>query len=199
MELLNRINNILEKPIKIKPKNLFFRLFTSKNVTISLFNTIQSDKPLSDHTILHETQHYIDRCTKVDGIYKSNFLTQIWWYFKYTTPQILSLISLLSILSIWYSNLFLISLSSLIFLLPLPAFASFRYKIELRGYFWNYLFDVKLDYSKIFSGMLYYGMDDSNSSRHYKMEFDRMLCVNVYKDDDNMKDLFKIYSEYINI
>lgn len=75
-------------------------------------------------TLAHEAQHIWD-------FYRFRFMP-IPWAILYLFPQILAPLALLSFLAVEYSNWWLVSLSFLIFLAPLPA--PFRMIIERRGY-----------------------------------------------------------------
>jgi hypothetical protein len=84
----------------------------------------------------------------------------------YVFPQVLSLLSLLSILAAFFSNWWLTALSALLFLLPIRSFT--RAQIELRGYtmslavnFWRYASVQQKTIDRIaehFTGWRYYRM-----------------------------------------
>lgn len=87
---------------------------------------------------------------------------------KYLFPQILVFLSLFSLLSIWFSNFFLLSLVFLFCALPIPSI--YRARLEARGYAttvkMNQLLgtntesveDQAIDYVKYFVGSKYYYM-----------------------------------------
>lgn len=89
-----------------------------------------------------------------------------WFNISYLLPQILAVISPLSLLAIWFNNLWLICAATLIFLAPLPAY--WRMKEELYAYtmslalnIWRYgsVKDSSLEYIKNhFTGWNYYLM-----------------------------------------
>lgn len=72
-------------------------------------------------TLAHEAQHYWD-----------NRRWKLLYSIGYLSPQIWALGSLLSLLAIWFSNWWLVTLACLIFLAPILA--PFRMLIERRGY-----------------------------------------------------------------
>lgn len=83
--------------------------------------------------LAHETTHEFDRKRLSSFVFGGGYLF----------PQVLSLLSVLSILSIWYGSTWLFSLLFLLLLAPLPA--PVRMWIELRGYRTNFLFDRFVD------------------------------------------------------
>lgn len=83
--------------------------------------------------LAHETMHELDR--KKLGTFLFSFL--------YLTPQTLAVLSLLSLLAIWFSNAWLFCLLFLLCLAPIPSPA--RMHFELRGYRTNVFFMRHVD------------------------------------------------------
>lgn len=75
-------------------------------------------------TLAHEAQHVWDMTRHP--------LLFLPWAIGYVFPQILGILSFLAILAIWFSNWWLLSLVSLVFVAPFPA--PIRMWIERRGY-----------------------------------------------------------------
>jgi hypothetical protein len=74
-------------------------------------------------TLAHEAQHIWDH---------QRWYGHVFFAVGYVVPQVLAVGALLSLLAIWFSNWWLLSLLCLIFLAPIPA--PFRMIIERRGY-----------------------------------------------------------------
>lgn len=72
-------------------------------------------------TLAHEAQHYWD-----------NRRWKFLYPLGYLSPQIWTLGALLSLMTIWFSNWWLLSLLCIVFVVPFPA--PFRMLIERRGY-----------------------------------------------------------------
>ena len=192
------LNRLVKKPLMVKEKNLFVKIFFPKRVTVSLYNTIQvpEGKQIGESTIFHEFQHYVDRCDLVDGEYQTSFMKSTWWYVKYLFPHILASFSLFSLLAIPFSMWFLTALSFLIFAYPFTSMSTFRRNMEMRGYFWTSMFTTGVDYSNIFGGKLYWYMDYKKNNVFYLKLFSGMLDVNVYDPNDNMSEIYKVYTSH---
>lgn len=156
-----------ESSILMKFVNVFVCLFSPKFMTqfittvgyTSYFPTAMLDAGVKFHeydvqnaaVFAHEAVHMYDR--------KRNPC----FPFLYLLPQLLGLLSFLSLLSVRCSHLWLLALGFLVFLGPLPAY--FRMRYELRGYtmtmavnkwIWG---DVNRDYvTSEFTGPEYYFM-----------------------------------------
>lgn len=196
---LMELNRLVRKPLVVKEKGFFVKTFFPKRMTVSFFNTIQvpEGRQITDITVFHEFQHYLDRCYLEDGEYKTNTLRSIWWYFKYLCPTILVMFSLLTLLAIPFSNWFLLSLVFLIFTPPITPLSGFRRNAEIRGYFWTSMFRTGVDYRGIFSGIGYYKMDSRKGNVYYLRLFSGMVDENVYDPNDNMSDIYKVYTEFM--
>lgn len=83
--------------------------------------------------LAHELRHVTDRQQR----------GSLWYALAYLFPQILALLSLLSLVSIWDGKPWLLFLCCLVFLAPIPAFGRTDiekrgYTISLLGYLWVY-------------------------------------------------------------
>jgi len=193
--VLSEFNKYFTKPIKVVvKKNKLFKKIT-KGFIVSIMSTIKidSDRTLvNTATVVHEIQHYMDRCIYKDGIFKHSYLKSIWWYFKYMMPQSLVLLVFLSFISWWF-------MLALIFLIPNPYIFKFRKNAELRGYYWTWLLgDFKLDYRDIFCSMKYLKMDVDNSNKYYEVIFSetkRYMSINKH---DNMYNIYIILKNIID-
>ena len=165
-DILNKINNFFEIPFEIKEKNWLLKIIVKKGVTISLGNAmyIDKNKNVEEYLIMHEAMHYADRCSLVNGIFEKSFIKSTMFYIKYAFPQILIILSLLAFINIWF-------LLFLLFAMPNPYLSFFRKEYELRGYFFNYLYNVYTEYSKIFNGKTYYKMDIEREEDYYIKRF----------------------------
>jgi hypothetical protein len=146
--------------IKLFNKEVDERYITIIFGTMWVPDSFFSKPDLDQLTILiHETTHEYDRKKLNSFIFSMGYLF----------PQVLALLSVCSILSIWYGSTFLLFLLSFLFLLPLPA--PFRMWTELRGYRTNMLnailvrktnkisLDGYVEYlEKQFTGAAYYWM-----------------------------------------
>ena len=193
------LNRLVRNPLKVKEKNLFVKLFFPKRMTVSFYNSIQvpEGKQIDDHTIFHEFQHYLDRCNLKDGQYQTSFIKSTWWYAKYFLPHILAIFALPALLAIPFSIFFLSFLIFLIFVLPITRLATFRRDMEIRGYFWTDMFIRNVDYSRIFGGLSYYYMDEVKNNIFYQKTFSFMIGWNVYREDDNMSQIYKVYTAHM--
>lgn len=199
-DLLDKLNeNIFSTPLIIKNKNWLVNLFVPKNCVITLGNTVYANDKckLDFHTIMHEAQHYADQCTynKKTNKLDRSFITSILFYFTYSLPQILGLFSFLALLYIfyWYMIFFLIFI---FFFLPNPHLSSYRFRYELRGYFWNYYAGKERKFSRVFNSWTYYKMDVLRTDTYYinLMEGSILEC-NISKDI-RLKLLLDLYKKF---
>lgn len=148
----------------------------------------------SFYTLAHE---YVHLC---DG--KEN---RFWFGFSYLMPHWFVFLAFLSLLSIWFSNWWLMSLVSLIFVLPWPAY--WRTKWEVRGYAMDMAIDLwrggvvseieKEILVKHFTGWSYYKMWPFRKGITKKLEAmeqaihsgDILLMSPAYKDVKAIIDL----------
>ncbi len=91
------------------------------NVYSPAKSNFKEDPESSFHVLAHEYVHLLD--TKKNGA---------WFRFSYILPQVMAILSVFSLLAIWFGLWWLFSLCAILFILPIPAY--FRMKIELRGY-----------------------------------------------------------------
>jgi len=115
--------------MKLLGKLLFFTPGFMSNFTTTIGNVVyvpddvwESNDAGTLSLLAHEARHVNDKQ------HYSMFLFGL----GYLLPQVLALLSLLSLLTIWFSNAWLWSLTALVFLAPIPAY--FRMVIERRGY-----------------------------------------------------------------
>jgi len=191
-------NHILYENLKIKYKPILLSFFVKKGFTITLGKTVYIDKntKLSIATLFHEVQHMLDQRTysKKTNSYKSDFLKMINFYIKYTFPQNLLSISLLSILAIWFSKLFLLFLIFIIFSIPMPFLTKNRKDYELRGYFWSWLIGKRTRFADVFCTSKYYFMDTAHSDRYYQQIFKNyQLIIMSSNQYPCMKKLYELY------
>jgi len=122
---------------KIIGRILFFNSEYMSKYTTTIGTTVyfpsrefvEKDRFRAFSVLAHEYVHVLD-------YRKSPFM----FVFLYLFPQVLSLFSLLSLLSLFYSNLWLLSLFSFVFLLPLNSAS--RLALELRGYAMTLAVDI---------------------------------------------------------
>jgi len=134
--ILGKLNKYVKFDLTVRQKNLFFKVFTKRNVSVSFFNTIQVDRGFpSDTTIIHEFAHYLDRCkyNKKTDKFETNFFKQAWWYLRYSFPISLVFIMLPFTVYFW-CNFWL-----LLLIIPMPLLTKFRFNAEIKGYYWNYI------------------------------------------------------------
>ena len=176
-ELLQKLNQkLFNSEFKIKRKNLLLKIFVPKGYIITIFNSIyvENSTDISISTLLHESQHYIDRMVYKDGKFYRNYIKELMFYIKYLSPQILGVFSLFSLFSIWFTNFFLLFLILIFFFFPNPKLSFFRRDYELKGYYWNWYFNESYNYSKIFNSWEYYKMDSYHSQEYYHEIFSNM-------------------------
>ena len=145
----------------------FVKIFNSKweQYTTTYMNTIYFPRILFDNPYVHqitlfahETIHLRDRKRLTPPIYGSLYLS----------PQILVVLSFLSLLAIWFSNWWLLSLLALGFVCPIPSPG--RVYLEKRAYLMSmaallwlyndieYVENMVPRYVKQFTGKFYYYM-----------------------------------------
>jgi len=90
---------------------------------------VERNKWAAFKILAHEYVHLLDRMK-----------ARLFFEISYAFPQFVFMLSLLALLSIWFSFGWLFSLLSLLFLLPIPAV--FRAAIEMRGYSMNIAINI---------------------------------------------------------
>ena len=188
-ELLTKLNTeLFETDFSIKKKSFLFKVFVPKGYIITMFSSIYLEdiSQLTNATLLHESEHYIDRMVFKDGKFHRNYTKEIFFYLKYLFPQVLSIFSILSILSIWFSSFYLIFLIFLIFILPIPKLSTWRKNYELKGYYWNWYYMENFSFSKIFNSWGYYKMDSYHPEEYYDNIFRNMKKTELQKFIDKI-------------
>jgi len=153
-------------------KLMFFNPSFMTNFITTIGKTIYLPKGFSKEftnieVLAHETQHIVDS-KKIPLLYGVAYLF----------PQILILLSLLSLGAIWGSKLWLLNLLWLLCALPIPA--PFRMLIERRGYmmsaavnYWLWGNDHYELYLNYFTGPAYYFMWPFK--KHLSLWFHQMM------------------------
>lgn len=200
-KLLKEINKEIKKDIPnfnlfIKERSkfmnflgniMFFNKTFMKNYTTTLYPDVYMPKATLDNhkeaiqVICHEWIHLRS--------FKSK--TPVLAGFLYSLPQCLSVLSILSILQIWFNGPWILNLLWLLLLLPLPSYT--RYKEEFNAYTMS-MFVNKCIYNKVskktiddialnFYGPNYYWMWPMKESIIKKLNAEaRQIELGVYDD-----------------
>jgi hypothetical protein len=167
----------------VSPIIKIFNKDVDENYITVLFGTMWVPSDFYERTdssslqiLAHETRHEYDR-----RIYGSVLFSLI-----YLFPQVLSIFSLLSVLSIWFGPMWLLWLLSLICLAPLPAPG--RAYLERNGYRINYIME-RWGYgnTNMKPSLDWYTEQFTNSSYYYMFPF-KNIVVKQLGDEESIKN-----------
>lgn len=136
-------------------------------------NFINSDEMNVLEVMAHETVHEADR----------KRLGSLLFAALYLSPQILALGSLLAILAVWFSNMWLLFLICLLFVAPIPSIG--RSYIELRGYRMNVMFMKQVDKvsdSAIEPYLHYIAQNFTGANYYFMMPFKNIIIKKLKSD-----------------
>lgn len=139
-------DEVLKRARVVEKRGSRFMLFL--NFFVKRFNPVFMTKYITTigkiywpnrPTVFSKMPHARGLCHERVHHYDEKRLTLPLFSFLYIIPQIFLLCVFLSLLAIWYSNWWLLSLGFLVMLAPLPA--PFRTWFELRAMYYTFVFD----------------------------------------------------------